>query len=361
MSREKTFQILRTGVAMLAAIAVAFVIILLVSDKPMESITIFLLQPFSSLRYVGNIVETATPLIFSGLAMAVLFRTQLFNLGGEGVFFISGAIGSLAAIYFDLPPVLHLVFCLLVGALSGVVVMLIPGFLRAKYGASELVVSLMMNNIMLGVGCYILNNVMRDPSVLTLVSYKYRKNALLPNIVGGTRIHAGFLIALVLAVLVYIFMNRTTAGYKVRVTGTNAKFAKYSGIHVAKVILLVHVIAGAIAGCGGIVECLGLHKRFEWTALPGYGFDGAMIAMLANNNPFGVIGAAFFVAWLRVGADLVNRFADVPTEMISILQSMIILLISAERFLHRYKQKWIEKDADINTGGSDKVAVEGGK
>lgn len=346
---------------MLAAVAVAFAIILLVSDRPMESISIFLAQPFSSLRYIGNIVETATPLIFSGLAMAILFRTQLFNLGGEGVFFISGAIGSLAAIYFELPPVLHVLFCLLAGALAGVVVMLVPGFLRAKYGASELVVSLMMNNIMLGVGCYILNNVMRDPSVLTLVSYKYKGSALLPNLVGGTRIHAGFLLALALAVLVYIFMYRTTVGYKVRITGTNEKFAKYSGIRVAKVVVLVHVLAGAIAGCGGIVECLGLHKRFEWTALPGYGFDGAMIAMLANNNPLGVIGAAFFVAWLRVGADLVNRFADVPTEMISILQSMIILLISAERFLHGYKQRWIEKDADINGDGGEQPTAEGGK
>ena len=118
-------------------------------------------------------------------------------------------------------------------------------------------------------------------------------------------------------------------------------------MNVTKVIILVHVIAGAVAGCGGIVECLGLHKRFEWTALPGYGFDGAMIAMLANNNPLGVIGAATFVAYLRVGADLVNRFADVPTEMISILQTIIILLISAEKFLHKYRQKWIEKDIQI--------------
>ena len=126
-------------------------------------------------------------------------------------------------------------------------------------------------------------------------------------------------------------------------TGNNAKFASYSGIKVAKVILMVHMVAGAIAGAGGIIECIGLHKRFEWTALPGYGFDGAMIAMLAGNNPIGVIGAAFFVSYLRIGADLVNRASDIPTEMIAILQSIIILLISAERFLHKYRQRWIEK------------------
>ncbi len=118
------------------------------------------------------------------------------------------------------------------------------------------------------------------------------------------------MIAILCVVIIYIFLYKTKGGYEVRATGSNLRFAKYSGIRVTKVIILVHVIAGAVAGCGGIVECLGLHKRFEWTSLPGYGFDGAMIAMLANNNPFGVVGAALFVGYLRVGADLVNRFAE---------------------------------------------------
>jgi len=138
-------------------------------------------------------------------------------------------------------------------------------------------------------------------------------------------------------------MYKTKGGYELRAAGTNPEFAKYSGINVKKVIVMVHVLAGAVAGIGGIAECLGMHKRFEWSSLPGYGFDGAMIAMLANNNPFGVIGAALFVGYLRVGADLVNRFADVPTEMIAILQSIIILLISAEKFLNKHKQRFIER------------------
>lgn len=220
---------------------------------------------------------------------------------------------------------------------------MVPGGLKAKYGANEMVTSLMMNNILLGVGLYLLNNLLRDPGMASLVSYKYRKKALLANIVPGTRIHAGFLIAVLCAVLVYLFMYKSKWGYEIRMTGNNAKFASYSGINVAKVILIVHMVAGAIAGAGGIIECIGLHKRFEWTALPGYGFDGAMIAMLAGNNPLGVIGAAFFVSYLRIGADLVNRSSDIPTEMIAILQSIIILLISAERFLHKYRQRWIEK------------------
>ena len=351
MSRERSFNLLRTVVSMGAALLVAFVIILLVSDKPVKSVQIFLLQPFSSERYLGNIVETAIPLIFSGLSMALLFQAGLFNLGSEGVFFLSGIAGSLAAIWLKLPVYLFPFVCIFAGILAGMFTMLAPGFLKAKYGASEMVTSLMMNSIVYGIGCYILNNVMRDPSVSSLGSYKYRKAALLPVIVKGTRIHLGLVLALLCVFLIYVLLYRTKVGYEIRAVGTNFRFARYSGIGAARVILSVHLIDGAVAGCGGIVECLGMHKRFEWTALPGYGFDGAMIAMLAGNNPFGVAGAALFVAWLRVGADLVNRFADVPTEMIALLQSLIILLISAEKFLHKYKQAWMEKDVAI--GGKE--------
>ena len=345
MSRERSFTIIRTAVSMLVAILVAFVIIVLVSDQPVESIKIFLLRPFSTKRYLGNIVETAVPLIFSGLAMALMFKASLFNLGGEGIFFIAGITGSIVAIWPQLPPVVFPIVCIVTGAVTGMVVMLIPGVLKAKYGASEMVTSLMMNNILLGVGLYLLNNMMRDPQVASLVSYQYRSNALLANIIPGTRVHVGFLIALACAFAAYVFMFKSKWGYEIRMVGDNGKFASYSGINVTKVIIIVHLAAGAIAGMGCIIECLGMHRRFEWTALPGYGFDGAMIAMLAGNHPIGVIGAAFFVSYLRVGADLVNRASDVPTEMISILQSIIILLISAERFLHKYKQNWIEKEA----------------
>jgi len=343
MNREKSFQIIRTCVSMLAAILVAFVIILAVSDSPLESIKIFLVQPFSSVRYIGNIIEIAIPLIFSGLAMSLLFRTGLFNLGGEGVFFMAGITGSIMAIWFKLPFFLLPLLCLSVGAITGALIMLVPGFLRAKWKVNEMVTSLMMNNIAYGIGCYILSGFMRDPQVSSLVSYRYRTTALIPTIIGGTRVHAGLIIAIVCVILIYIYMYRTKGGYEMRVTGTNPEFAKYSGINIKKVIITVHLMAGAVAGLGGIIQCLGMHRRFEWSSLPGYGFDGAMIAMLANNSPFGVIGAALFVGYLRVGADLVNRFADVPTEMIAILQSIIILLISAEKFLHKYKQGWIEK------------------
>lgn len=342
MNREKSFNVLRTVVAMVIALLAAFVVILLVSDQPLESVKLFVLGPFSKVRYLGNIVEAAIPLIFSGLAMSVVFQASQFNLGAEGIFYISGSVISLIAIWVPLPGGVHQLVIILVGAVVGALVMLIPGILKAKFGASELVSSLMMNSILLGLGSYLMSEVLQDP-MASNGSYPYAETAAMPVLVKGTKIHAGVLIALLCVVLVYFFLYRTKWGYEIRMLGKNSKFAEYSGINTVKVIILAHLVSGALSGVGGAVESISMHTRFEWTSLPGYGFNGAMIAMLANNNPISVIFAALFVAYLSTGADIVARLSDVPTEMVVILQSLIILLMAAERFLHSFRQRWIER------------------
>lgn len=343
MNRERSFQLLRTGVSLLIALLAAYLIIFLVSDTPLEAVKIFTLGPFDSLRHFGNLIEAAIPLIFSGLSMAVVFQAGLFNLGAEGIFYISGAAGAALAIFVPMPAGVAPAAVIALGGLIGALVMLIPGFLRAKFQASELVTSLMLNNILLGVGLWMLTNFLRDPTTGSQISYKFQSTAMLPKMITGTRIHLGVVIALICVILTHIFLYHTKWGYEIRMTGLNPDFARYSGISTVRVIILAHLVSGILAGMGGTVETIGLHQRFEWAALPGYGFDGAMIAMLAGNSPLGVVLAALFVAYLRVGADLVARLSDVPTEMVSILQAIIILLVSAERFLHKYRQKWIER------------------
>ncbi|MGL6173390.1 MAG: ABC transporter permease [Cellulosilyticaceae bacterium] len=344
MNRERKFELMRTLVSVFIAIVLAFGIILLVSEQPMEALVTFVAGPLQSKRYIGNIIEMAIPLIFSGLAMSVVFQASLFNLGAEGIFFISAALSSAVAIFIPMPTVFHQIAVIGVGALVGAMVAAIPGFLKAKWNASELVTSLMLNNIVFGLGLYFLNYKLRDVNAMSVVSYKFSETALLPRIIPGTRIHAGLIIALITVIIVYLILYKTKWGYEIRMTGLNKEFAKYSGINTFKVIILAHLISGFVAGMGGAVEVMGMYKRFEWTYLPGYGFDGALIAMLARNNPLGVIGSALFLAYIRVGADLVARLSDVPAEMVSILQGVIILLISAERFLHSYKQKMVLKE-----------------
>lgn len=345
MFKVKYFEAIRTAAVIVIALVIAFLIISLVSNQPVKTIGIFLLEPFSTKGHIGNVIEMAIPLMFTGLAVSLLFRANMFNLGAEGIFYFSGVVATVLAIHLSLNSWLHPLVAILAGSIVGALLSAIPGILKAKWNANELVTSLMFNNILFGVGLYLLNYHLRDAKAFANVSFKFEKTAQLSKLFTGTRIHTGLIIVLVLIVLAHLFLYRTKWGYELRMTGVNRDFARYSGMKTAKVIILVHLIAGFIAGMGGSVEVLGMYSRFQWTSLPGYGLDGALVAMLAKNNPLSVIVSALFLAYIRIGADLMARLSDVPSEMISIIQAVIILLISAEQFLKFWKNRMLLKEA----------------
>lgn len=345
MFKVKYFEYIRTSAVIVIALALAFLIISLVSDQPVKTIGIFLLEPLSSKGHIGNVIEMAIPLMFTGLAVSLLFRANMFNLGAEGIFYFSGVVASVLAIHLTLDGWLHPIVAIAAGSIVGALLSAIPGILKAKWNANELVTSLMFNNILFGVGLYLLNYHLRDAKAFANVSYKFEKTALLSKMIPGTRIHTGLIIVILLIIAAHLFLYKTKWGYELRMTGINRDFARYSGMKTAKVIILVHLIAGFIAGMGGSVEVLGMYNRFQWTSLPGYGLDGALVAMLAKNNPISVIGSALFLAYIRIGADMMARLSDVPSEMISIIQAIIILLISAEQFLKFWKNRMLLKEA----------------
>lgn len=345
MFKVKYFEYIRTSAVIVIALTLAFLIISLVSDQPVKTIGIFLLEPLSSKGHIGNVIEMAIPLMFTGLAVSLLFRANMFNLGAEGIFYFSGVITSVLAIHLTLDGWLHPIVAIAAGSVVGALLSAIPGILKAKWNANELVTSLMFNNILFGVGLYLLNYHLRDAKAFANVSYKFEKTALLSKMIPGTRIHTGLIIVILLIIAAHLFLYKTKWGYELRMTGINREFARYSGMKTAKVIILVHLIAGFIAGMGGSVEVLGMYNRFQWTSLPGYGLDGALVAMLAKNNPISVIGSALFLAYIRIGADMMARLSDVPSEMISIIQAIIILLISAEQFLKFWKNRMLLKEA----------------
>lgn len=346
--KVKYFEVIRTAAVILIALFLAFIIISLVSEQPLESIRIFLWEPINTKGHIGNVIEMAIPLMFTGLAVSLLFKANLFNLGAEGLFYFSGIVAATLAIHLTLNSFMHPMVAILAGSLVGAALSAIPGILKAKWNVNELVSSLMFNNILFGIGLYILNYQLRDAQAFAAVSFKFEQTAMLTKILPGTRIHTGLIIVLALIVAAHFFLFKTKWGYELRMTGANRQFAQYSGMKTAKVIIIVHLIAGFIAGMGGSVEVLGMYSRFQWSALPGYGLDGALVAMLAKNNPISVIGAALFLAYIRIGADQMARFSDVPAEMISIVQAIIILLISAEQFLKFWKNRMLLKEAQRN-------------
>ena len=223
--------------------------------------------------------------------------------------------------------------------------MLIPALTKVKLKASEMVISLMMNYVILYTVLHLLNNVFADRSKGSTQTFPFELTAKVGTVVQGTELTYGFFIAIIAAVIIAIFMYRTRWGYAIRMIGINESFAKYSGIKVGAIIVASQVIGGVLAGAGGAIEVLGRDISFRWLDLPGYGWTGVTVAILAKNNPIMVPFAALFIAYLNRGCELMAIYAGVPAEMIDIIQAVIFLFFAAEQFLSRYRQKLVVKDA----------------
>ena len=186
---------------------------------------------------------------------------------------------------------------------------------------------------------------LRDRNQTILASMPFQKTFALPKLVENTQLHAGFIIAAVFVVLVSIFLFRTRWGYEIRITGANPKFAAYAGIPVASVAIYAHFVSGFIGGLGGAVEMSGLYRAFIWQMNPSYAWDGVIVAMLARKNPKFVPISAFFLAYLRVGADFMSRRGDVAFEFITLLQGIIILILASDKIANYFKAKRLRRNA----------------
>lgn len=343
--QKRLFELSRSILAIAIALLIALAAILYVSEEPAKALSTFLFGPLNSVRHFGNVLEMMIPLLFTGLAVSIMFSAAQFNLGAEGAFFLGGIASTYVAVRWALPNVIHPFFAILLGGVVGAVFCGIPAVLKVKWNASELVSSLMLNYVALFLGLYILNYFLRDINAGALVSNRLAESSKLIKMIPGTRVHFGIIIAALMVVLVYYLMYRTRWGYRIRLTGLNSSFARYSGIKTASVIVLAQLLGGFIAGVGGSIEVLGMYRRFSWQALPGYGWDGIIVAILARNNPGLIPVGAFFLAYLRIGADLMARTSDVQSEVVYIIQGVMVVLISAESFLAHHRHKLVFEES----------------
>lgn len=342
----KYFTLIRVIIAIGIGIVISVFLIYLTSQEPGFSLRSFLLGPFLTRSRLAHLFETASPIIFCGLAIAVAFQAKQFNIGAEGSLYLGAAVGTAFAVSTNMPAFIHVPLVLLIAGLTGALWSFIPGILKAKWKASELVSSLMLNYVAYFLGLYLINYHFRDKEAGFLVSYKLPETAWLARFIPDTRIHYGIILALVLAVLVYYFLYHTTAGYEIRSTGFNERFARFGGISVFKVIILCQVILGFLAAFGGMTEVMGIHRRFLWQSSPGYGWDGIIVAIIGRSHPLLIVPASFFLAYMRVGGRVLNLMSDVPAEMVMVIQSIIILLITAEAFLSQWKYRITVRQAE---------------
>lgn len=345
LNSNDTFEILRTFVALFISIAISVVIIFLVSNEPLSALYNLFIGPLLSKRHFFNVIESAIPLIFTGCGLAIVFKSGNFSLIGDSALYIGAIVSTAIAIYVPLPPFIHPLTIIIIVTILGGAIGSIPAILKVKTTANELVTSLMFNFVFYYVGIFIVNNYLADREAGTFASLKFQSTASLGRMIPGTRLHYGFLIALAVAYGMYLLMYKTKLGYEIRITGSNSRFARISGINVNMTIIKAQVIGGAICALGGCVEQLGMYKRFNWQDTPTFVWDGVIVTILAKNNPKLIPFTAFFLAYIRIGADLMSRKSDVQNELVAIIQAIIILFVTAESFMSSIKYKNETKNA----------------
>lgn len=345
---NKRFVLIRSLLAVVISILFCFALILICSENPFADIVTFITAPFSSRSRLYLLLIKMTPVLFSSLAVCILFSANTSNLAVEGAFY-AGALASTMISILEgfLPAPWHFIAACVAGCIGSCLVLLIPAVLELKFNANIVVCSLMLNYVINNLGNYLVCGPWRDDDCSYQACKPVAASAKLPTILeaSGQKVHAGFLIGIVLCIIVWFIIYKTKFGYQSRTVGQNASFAKFSGINIGKIVVLGSILAGCLCGIGATAEINGLYKRLQWVKSVNYGWDGIMIACLAGNNPLLVIPGAAFLAYIRTSADVLNMTSSIPVEIINIVQQVVIVMIAAKDLIANAERKAIVKNA----------------
>ncbi|MEQ1604062.1 MAG: ABC transporter permease [Pyrinomonadaceae bacterium] len=347
--------------AVFAAFVVGGIIVLLIGDNPFQTFYQLIGNSFGSLNDLGYTLFIATPLIFTGLAVAVAFRCGLLNIGAEGQLYIAAFAtawvgikfgGTMVNIFgkeenwswYSLPAVLLVLICIITAGVAGGIWGAIPGILKARFGSHEVINTIMLNFIGISLVSYFTQYFFKIPGDPILQTAEIGRNAHIPRIsqyIPGmpdfVPLSVAFLLAILMCVLVYVFLWKTKWGYELRAVGENPSAAEYGGISPKKQIIIAMTISGGLAGMVAIGEVLGYRYRYYDGFSDGWGFLGIAVALLGRNHPLGIFIAAIFFAVLKRG----EIFVDIETKYVSkdlveVLQAIIIIFVASfQRFIKK--------------------------
>ena len=328
--------------AIVATFLIASVLVMIAGASPFSVFTLVVKGAAGSQFALLETLTRATPLIFTGLAVAVAFRAKLWNIGAEAQLY-AGAIITvvLGTGLLPLPAPILIPLIMVVAMTAGALVLLGPAILKTRFGVDEVVTTLLFNFIMLLFVSMLLEGVLKDPMGMGWPqSQRVIADAQLPRLIPRTRLHLGFVIALVAAVVVWIIMKKTALGYEMRAVGHNPEAARFAGIPVNRVLMKTALLSGGLAALGGFSEVAGLKGNLTLDLSPGFGYTGIVVAMLAMLNPLGVVVAAIFVAGIFVGADAMSRTAGVPSYIAQVMVATSLLTMVVAIMLTRFRVRW---------------------
>lgn len=333
--------------AVLVALAIGAIIVAVSGSDPLEAYSALLEGSLGSRRGIERTLENATPLIFGGLAVALAFQAGLFNIGAQGQLLFGAIAAAVAGFTISgLPPLLHIVVALAVGALLGALWGAIPGVLKALAGAHEVIVTIMLNFVALNITDYLADGPLKDRTRGNIIARtpEIAESATLPTF--GV-LPSGMLLAVLVALLIWWLIWGTTLGFELRTVGQNPHAARYAGVSVRRITILAMALSGLLAGLGGAVETLGVVGRFQPGFNAGLGFTSITIALLARTHPVGVIPAALLIGIMQAGANRMQFESGVSPDIIDVIQALILAFVAADAFIRRTLHLRSEDEADV--------------
>jgi riboflavin transport system permease protein len=321
---------------------IAIILIFLLSNKPLNTIYYFFVGPFTNKYYFGNMLNTSIPLVFTGLGIAVAFKSSMFNLGGEGQVYSGGLMATVILLaaprtsgYLGGPAALAAALA------AGAILAGMSGFFKMKWGTDELISSFLISSAVIFIVNYFITGPLDDPGNSMLATHAVGRQYHFLGIFPPSKLDVSAVFAAAAAVFVFFLMYHTHWGYEMRMCGLNREFSRYGGINVSTYLVLPMIISGALHGLAGGIAIMGTYhmavKEFSF----GMGWNGIAVALIAKNNPLGVLPAAVFFAYLDAGAKAAMLHSDVTFEIAAIVQSVIFYLITAQAIYSflRYRKR----------------------
>ncbi|MDR6552072.1 ABC transporter permease [Paenibacillus qinlingensis] len=317
--------------------------IVLIGGSVIETYTEMWKGAFGNFFYFTNTLTRATPLILVGLGVSIAFRAGFFNMGSEGQMILGALSSAMVALYLPGPPLFKLLAAILGGILAGGIWSAFAGWLDAKFRMNLIITTLLLNYIAALFAGYLVAYPLKDTSGSAALAQTMMidKGVWLPKLFQGMSVHAGFIIAIGLAILLFLFIKYTVAGYEIRMLGYNPLFAAYGGVNRRKVMLTSMFASGGFAGLAGAIEVLGMQYRYTdgMISNPGYAWSGIMATLLSGAHPLGTAIASLLLAALQTGGMGVERNTDIPLQISSVIQSLLILFVTAKFSFTLWKRR----------------------
>ncbi len=310
------------------------IVLLLRGQSPFAFYLTIFSSGFSSFDEFAGVLFNATPLIFTGLAVALAFKAGLFNIGCEGQLYVAAFTAAWFGIHINLPSIVLIPLCIIVAMLSGAIWGAIPGLLKVKFGAHEVINTIMLNFIALALTNFLVVSVFREPGQMTPQTAAINKTAqfqrlgeVIPFIEESNLLNSSFLLAILCVIITYVFLKYSRWGYELRLVGKASDVAAYGGINPGKVIVWTMALSGAIAGLAGVSDVMGYRHRFLDSFSSGWGFTGIVVALLGRNQPFGVFAASLLFGLLNKVALDIELFLGIPRGLFLVGQGLLIIIM----------------------------------